>query len=122
MNNLKADINAMKIKVEILEKRIKDTEEIINWSKKENTKMLILGTITLGLIMYFTSNSSNLNVLEVFSISLMVCTIHNLVTTSMKTSRDDKFKLDLLEIDKSNYETLLKIKIEELEELENERS
>lgn len=87
------------------------------WNKKTDRALLFMG-IVLGIIILFTTgNKDNINVLDVFSIALLVSTINLLIRDMITHKHDDNHKLAMLDLDKRFYTVRLK----KLEEEENER-
>ncbi|MGL5569608.1 MAG: hypothetical protein ACRDB9_10235 [Cetobacterium sp.] len=89
-----------------------------NWNKKNDRFLLVMG-IALGIFILVTTGSKDsINVLDVFSIALLVSTMNLLLRDIIHHKHDDNHKLAMLDLDKRFYTVRLKgIESEEVDEL-----
>ena len=94
-------------KIKLVEVNIEMTNEIMDFNKKSDRSIIFIAI--LGFVIMFLANlgNKNLGFISVFSISFFTATVYNMIFRILEETRDNKFKLERLEMELSYYKSLL---------------
>lgn len=110
----------LEVKLELLNTSIEIIEEHKRFTKKADRTLMVVGIGTLIFVFITMSTKERLNVFDVFSMSLLVCSLHRMAFDMVVNSGSDNRKLKLLNIEKENIENRLK-QMKEANELDLEK-
>ena len=77
------------------------------FNKKMNRIMLIIEVFILIITLFLCGNTSNLNIWQIFNISLLACVFYNSLSDIVTEKSDYKAKLNKLELKRMYHTSLL---------------